>query len=165
MPALAIYLRSDDLGQRNLEHAIRTGVWGFTEDRAHYPDVGRGTTVLIGTQFRHPRLGGSPRRPLDIWVEGELGRVAVFRAESSIRRESFLLRPDEVESGELRYPYRLAIKPIGNRSDVSLAALPDELVDAFRISALRRGGAEQVADSDELASFVHGSDGGRRIEA
>lgn len=149
MLAIALYLRSDNLGRRNLEHAIQTGWWGFTRERDHYVHVTRGTVVLIATGFNHPTLGGSPRRSSDMWAEGSLRRIAVFRAESGVRREATLLRPDEIESGELRYPFRVDVKHIRDAHQVPISSLPNELTEAFRRSALS-GGSGLLVDLQSL---------------
>lgn len=145
MSAIAIYLRSDQLGRRNLDHAIETGTWGFTRDRPHYGRITRGTSVFIASGFSHPTLGGSPRRKAELWSEGVLRRIAVFRAESGVRSEGTLLRPDEVENGELRYPFRVAIKYLRDVRDLEVAQLPTDLAEGFRISAMTGGSGTDVA--------------------
>lgn len=153
MSAIAIYLRSDLLGQRNLEHAIETGIWGFTHDRPHYARIMRGTPVLIASGFSHPTLGGSPRRKSAPWSEGILRRIAVFRAESGVRQEGTLLRPDEVEERELRYPFRVSIKHLRDVRNVEIAQLPFDLAEGFRVSAMT-GGTGNEADAATLPALL-----------
>lgn len=147
MPVIAIYLQNNQLGHRNLEHAVRTRRWGFTKWQESYGHIEPRTLVLIGTGFQHPTAGASPRKPAEVWAQGSMARIMVFRAESTVRTETHPHWPDELEQQSVRYPYRFDVTPLRELGRVEFDDLPFELVEAFRLSALKQGGGEVVPDS------------------
>ncbi|WP_162248752.1 HNH endonuclease [Agromyces sp. Root1464] len=157
MAVIAIYLQSNGLGQQNLEFAVRTRRWGFTKWRPNYAEIEPRTLVLIGTGFSHPTAGASPRKSVDIWAQGALARIMVFRAESSIRTEGLLHWPDEVANQAVKYPFRFDVTPLRELGPVEFDALPTDLVEAFRLSALKQGGGEVVPDSSFTSALVKGT--------
>lgn len=156
MPVIAIYLQSNQLGQRNLAHAVRTRRWGFTKMRDSYREIESRTLVLIGTSFQHPTAGSSPRKLSEVWAAGSLSRIMVFRAESTIRTETQPHWPDEIKGGVVRYPFRFDVTPLRELGPVDFDDLPVELVEAFRLSALKQGSGEVVVDSPFTIALERG---------
>ncbi|MFI7550794.1 protein NO VEIN domain-containing protein [Micromonospora sediminimaris] len=127
-PVLCIWSSSSPNGRRNLLFGLDTQTWGFKDDDPHYAN--RIRWVLFG----HDHNNGSPRIDARTWQAGTLNLVLCEL--TTPRYEGHAPHwPDEVESGNVIYPYRLGITPVATLADVP--ASPTNLLGPAGTEGLR----------------------------
>ncbi|WFE47113.1 DUF3883 domain-containing protein [Verrucosispora sp. WMMD1129] len=135
-PVLCIWSSSSPNGRRNLLFGLDTQTWGFKDDEPHY------SSPIRWVLFGHDHDNGSPRADAKVWQAGTLSLVLCEL--TTPRYEGHAPHwPDEVESGQVIYPYRLGITPVGTLADIS--ASPGDMLglagsEGLRMAAIRNRG-------------------------
>ncbi|MFB8038780.1 DUF3883 domain-containing protein [Streptomyces sp. NPDC056004] len=119
--------------QRNLQHGIETRSWGFPIKKLWFDEVKPDFAVLV--------TGANPRVQLDEWVKGTAS-LYLFAVQVAVYEGKAPHWPDELASGNILYPYRMGLEPLGVIESAPLGAdgpLSLDASDAARHSGLERG--------------------------
>jgi len=138
MNALVVYVGGGT--DRNFRHGSEAGVWGF-RDIGDLAQIRVGDLMIFGRGFS----GGSPRVSEIEWRKYKLGELAFSYVTEGHFDGKSPEWPDEAESKQIIYPYRLRFKiPLQTRTYVSLNDLDPAIADALRRSAIANGRANYV---------------------
>jgi hypothetical protein len=147
---LAIWSPSSANGRRNLLHATKTQTWGFRHPDREYEMPVR--WILFG--FNHS--SGSPRMEIPAWRSGTVS-VALCEVTAPLYTASAPHWPDEIETGQVLYPYRLGLTVVATADEVATdpsGPLTADGTDALRLSGISNRGVRCNVDMTRLLRLL-----------
>lgn len=145
------------IDSRNLDdyqYALETSTWGSPNvPKDDDPEAPRqGDVLLVATGYERP-ASRSPRVPFDTYrTDAYFTRVIVVQVTGEPHVSHTPHWPQELQEGQVKYPYRFAIVPIGVIDDLELDSVGDKLAKAFHRSIL--GGSRAIVVEETGADDI-----------
>ncbi|SFS73109.1 DUF3883 domain-containing protein [Streptomyces sp. ok210] len=128
-----VHVGQSTVHQRNLQHGIETRSWGFPIRKPWFEQVKPDFAVLV--------TGTNPRQQLNDWVQ-KMVDMYLFAVQVPVYEGQAPHWPDELATGNIIYPFRMGLEPLGVIENASLGEdgpLTLAASDAARHSGLERG--------------------------
>jgi len=144
MNLLAVYVGNSDTSQRNLQHGLKAGIWGFKEHSKptnFEHNISVGDVIILGTGH----TGGGPRTSAGDWAKHTLARVSYGVITKPPYKSVQPEWPEEATLAEQdRYLWRVKFDPTSVKtiSDVRLddrVKVSADLAEQFRKSGAANG--------------------------
>jgi energy-coupling factor transporter ATP-binding protein EcfA2 len=131
MDLITVYVSKS--AETNLQHGLLNGVWGFVDGSKPNFELVEGSYLLLGNGF----TGGSPRVDFDRWRDANLSNAFLARITSPLYESAEVEFPNEgAMDPTARYVWRFRFELLNEFHDVDLGALPFEVSDGLRRSAI-----------------------------
>ncbi|MFG2194441.1 DUF3883 domain-containing protein [Streptomyces sp. NPDC048639] len=127
-----VHVPQSTKSQRNLQHGIETGSWGFPRWKPEYRSARPRFAVLA--------TGVAPRMQLEEWVTHTI-TVYLFEVRESFYEAEAPHWPDEEAESVIKYPVRFGIEPLAVLQGVRLDE--DGPMGLAGSNAVRRSGTQQ----------------------